>query len=145
MSTPSVTIVEERATVTIVEERAAVVELEPQGDLAVSQAVALVEVLAPAEPQVLEVGIAGPQGPAGESTVGPEGPPGPPGEGAFVYTHDQLVPSDTWTIAHGLGGYPGVNVVDSAGTQVEGGVTYLDANTVVVSFSAAFSGTAHLS
>jgi hypothetical protein len=61
------------------------------------------------------------------------------------YVHTQGTPSAIWTITHNLGYYPGVNVVDSAGTEVEGEVTYLDANTVRVNFSAGFSGKAYLS
>lgn len=60
------------------------------------------------------------------------------------HTHAQAVPAATWTVAHGLGKCPGVTVVDSAGDQVVGAVSYPDANTVVITFSAAFAGTAYL-
>jgi hypothetical protein len=57
----------------------------------------------------------------------------------------QGAPAAVWTIVHNLGIYPAVRVVDSSGALVEGSVTYQDANTVIVSFSAGFSGTAYLS
>lgn len=40
--------------------------------------------------------------------------------------------------------YPGVTVIDSANTQVEGSVVYTDLNNVTISFSAGFSGKAIL-
>jgi hypothetical protein len=81
-------------------------------------------------------GVAGPPGAAG-----PAGPNGPMGT-TFIF--DQMIASATWVIAHALNRYPSVTVVDSGGTQVEGYVDYLDANTVNVLFSAAFAGTAYL-
>jgi len=60
----------------------------------------------------------------------------------FVYT--QNIPSSTWTILHNLNKYPSVSVVDSANTVVEGGITYVDLNTLTISFSAQFTGTAYL-
>lgn len=60
----------------------------------------------------------------------------------FVY--QQGVASDTWTIPHNLGKYPSVTVVDSTGRVVVGGTQYLDSNTVVLTFSGAFSGVAYL-
>lgn len=84
-------------------------------------------------PTIIEVGIEGPQG--------PRGVPG----GSFNYTHTQGVPASTWTIEHNLGDFPNVTIVDSANTQVEGDVTYIDADTVQVEFQSAFSGKAYLS
>lgn len=60
------------------------------------------------------------------------------------YAHEQAVASDTWTINHGLGKYPSVTIVDSAGDEVEGNVNHVGLNQTVVSFSAAFSGRAFL-
>jgi hypothetical protein len=60
----------------------------------------------------------------------------------FVY--EQAIPSSTWSIAHDLGGYPSVSVVDSAKTQVVGEVTYIDEENIVVEFSSAFAGLAFL-
>lgn len=61
------------------------------------------------------------------------------------YVHNQPSPALTWTISHGLGFIPNITVVDSAGTVVEGSYDYPNANTVVATFSAAFSGKAYLS
>lgn len=60
----------------------------------------------------------------------------------FVYP--QLTPSSVWIINHELGNFPSVTVLDSAGNTVFGEITYTDANTVTLTFSAAFTGTAYL-
>lgn len=88
----------------------------------------------------VEIGTSGPQGPKGE--------PGDPGEVLFSdlsYVHTQTIASNTWTITHGLQFIPSITVVDSAGTVVEGSYNYPDENTIVASFSGAFSGKAYLS
>jgi hypothetical protein len=76
---------------------------------------------------------------------GPQGPPGAPGTGVGGSSHVQGTPAALWTINHALDFQPNVVVVDSAGNQVEGDVRYLDADTLTIAFSAAFSGTAYLS
>lgn len=79
-------------------------------------------------------------------TVGEQGPPGvqgPIGEDKN-YTHYQGLASSTWTITHNLAKRPAVTVVDSAGDEVEGGLQYLSENVLILTFSAAFSGTAYL-
>lgn len=107
--------------------------------------------------QTLEIhdpGVAGPVGPVGpigpqgiQGIQGIQGPTGPQGEpsGPVYYSHTQYSASDTWTITHNLGYYPNVTVMDSAGTIVEGSIGYPNVNTVVLTFSAAFAGNAHLS
>ena len=88
----------------------------------------------------ITVGTSGPQGPQGE--------PGAPGEVLYSdlsYVHNQASPSATWTINHGLQFIPNITVIDSAGTVVEGSYEYPNANTIVASFSGAFSGKAYLS
>ncbi len=60
------------------------------------------------------------------------------------HTHLQASAAAEWLVAHGLGKYPSATVVDSAGDQVEGDVRFIDANTLLITFSAAFSGRAHL-
>lgn len=60
----------------------------------------------------------------------------------FVFVQD--TPSDRWEIVHNLGKRPSITVVDSAGTVVIGEYEYTDENTVVCTFSGAFSGECYL-
>ena len=86
----------------------------------------------------------GAPGPPGKP--GPAGPPGEPGTSiGSSYTFVQGTPSAVWVINHPLTYFPAVTVVDSTGEEVEGDIVYTNANTVTVSFSGAFSGTAYLS
>lgn len=83
--------------------------------------------------------------PAPASTLVQTGLMGPIASGSDkYYRHDQSTASDIWTIMHPLDKYPSVTIVDSAGDEVEGAVNYLSTTTVVVTFSAAFSGSAFL-
>lgn len=84
----------------------------------------------------------GPPGPAGPS--GPAGPPGADGTGDATYLHVQLVPESVWVIDHSLAKEPSVTVIDSAGSQVEGEVTFPTLSRVVLTFSSAFAGRARL-
>lgn len=71
--------------------------------------------------------------------------PGPQGGAAQIfYTHTQAVASSVWTINHGLGGEPTAVVLDSAGTQCEGTFSYPSKNQMVITFTAAFTGTAYV-
>lgn len=63
----------------------------------------------------------------------------------LTYTFEQTTPASTWTIAHGLGEYLNATVVTSSGVQVEGDVLFQDANSIVITFTDAFSGKAYLS
>jgi hypothetical protein len=47
----------------------------------------------------------------------------------------------TVTVTHGLNKYPAVTVMDSAGDEVIGDIAYTNLNSLVVTFSAPFSGT----
>ena len=67
---------------------------------------------------------------------------GPAGADVFVYT--QSVPATVWTINHNLGSYPNVYVLDTAGDECEGDVDNPTVNQTVITFSAAFAGTARL-
>lgn len=83
--------------------------------------------------------------PAEQGPVGPQGVPGPPGPaGGVSFHYVQAQPSAAWTIAHNLGRYPSVTIVDTAGDQVSADVTYVDANTVTVSFGFPTTGAAYL-
>jgi hypothetical protein len=61
-----------------------------------------------------------------------------------AFSFDQTVPSASWVINHNLNRYPTVVVKDSAGTVVVGTVTYDDENTISLSFTGGFAGTAYL-
>jgi hypothetical protein len=61
-----------------------------------------------------------------------------------TYIHYQNSSSSVWVITHYLGRFPSVTVVDSAGSEVVGDVTYDSDNQVTVRFMAAFSGKAYL-
>lgn len=99
---------------------------------------------------ILEVpatqGLAGPRGQDGvigiTGQTGSTGPVGATGGGTFVFI--QQVSSSTWVINHGLGKWPSVTVLDTAGEMVVGDVLYLDTNRITLLFSASFSGTAYL-
>lgn len=62
--------------------------------------------------------------------------------GSFHFV--QSLPSALWTVTHGLGFVPDVQVFDSAGDQVEGDVTHVSANQLTIAFSAGFAGDAYL-
>lgn len=56
------------------------------------------------------------------------------------YVHNQSQPLDTWSITHNLNKYPSVTVIDSAGSKVEGTVTYISNEEIKIEFSSPFSG-----
>ena len=87
-----------------------------------------------------KVGITGLIGPRG--LPGEKGADGTPG-GSYVHTQSAL--SDTWVINHNLHFQPAVTTQDSAGSTIEGNVTFTDSNSLTVTFSVACSGTAYLS
>jgi hypothetical protein len=66
----------------------------------------------------------------------------PDADKSFIF--EQQVPSSTWTIAHSLGKFPSVVVIDSAGTIVVGEISYTNLNQIVLNFSSGFSGKAYL-
>lgn len=64
--------------------------------------------------------------------------------GDKTYIHKQVIASNTWEITHNLYKYPSVSVVDTGGNAVIGDVEYTSLNTLVITFTAPFSGTAYL-
>jgi hypothetical protein len=73
----------------------------------------------------------------------------PPGEGSgsggdLHYTHNQSVLAASWPVAHGLGKFPAVDVIDSGGSFLLADVAYIDVNTLTVNFAAPTSGKAYL-
>ena len=96
-------------------------------------------------------GAPGPPGPPGaDGLPGPPGadglpgPPGPPGAGTpgSEHVHIQGVPSAVWDVEHNLGKHPAVTVVDSAHTELEADVIFLDLNHLTITFSGPTGGTA---
>lgn len=65
------------------------------------------------------------------------------GSGDAYHRHQQEVASDTWPIGHGLGRFPVIQTVDTAGNVVEGEIQHLDMDNALASFSVAFSGEAY--
>jgi hypothetical protein len=61
-----------------------------------------------------------------------------------TYFHRQTIASDTWVIVHNLNKFPAVTVIDSAGCEVIGDVTYDNENQVTIKFRGGFKGTATL-
>ena len=115
----------------------------------VDPAVTVVEVQAAPvfEVTVSAVGVQGVPGTDGTAGVdGAVGPAGPRGNSGGYYVHTQGVPSAIWTVTHNLGYRPGgVVVLDETGATCEGDLSYPDVNTLVLTFTAAFSGTATVS
>lgn len=87
---------------------------------------------------VLGVGEAGP--------AGRDGADGADGADGGSYVHAQNTPAAVWTIVHNLGYRPGgILIIDSAGTEWQGEIAHLDLNTLTITFTVAFGGTAYLS
>lgn len=61
-----------------------------------------------------------------------------------TYIYSQITPSVVWRVEHGLGKFPSVTVVDSAGSEVIGDVGYVSENSIEIKFTSAFAGTAYL-
>tara|TARA_B100001564_G_C20496065_1_gene603993 strand:- start:39 stop:734 length:696 start_codon:yes stop_codon:yes gene_type:complete len=68
----------------------------------------------------------------------------PFGTEGYEYTFTQSAAAATWTIVHNLGRFPSVTTVDSAGSIINGAITYNDENTITVVFTSATSGKAYL-
>lgn len=65
-------------------------------------------------------------------------------EGDKFFLFKQMESKDEWIINHKLKKYPSVSIIDSAGTNVTGEVTYLDENSLRINFSSIMSGKAFL-
>lgn len=61
-----------------------------------------------------------------------------------AYVHTQIVPAIQWNIIHNLNKFPSVSIVDSSYEEVIGEVEYIDANNLIVRFTASFSGEAYI-
>jgi hypothetical protein len=60
------------------------------------------------------------------------------------YVHEQNSVASTWIINHNLNKYPSVGVFDSSNSKIEGDIKFLNLNSIQITFSAAFKGTAIL-
>lgn len=60
----------------------------------------------------------------------------------FVF--EQVVPAMVWTIAHNLGRFPSVSVVNNNDIGGYGSIEYIDNNNLTVTFSGGFSGKAYI-
>jgi hypothetical protein len=90
-------------------------------------------------------GLPGDPGPKGDQGVpGTKGDQGIPGSQGATYPFSQPVASTLWVIDHSLGKFPSVSVIDSTGRKVRSAVSYTNANQIILTFSAAFAGTAYL-
>lgn len=79
--------------------------------------------------------------PGAASTIpGPQGLPGVNGDANYV--HNQIAAATLWNVAHNLGKYPSVVVIDSGGSYVVMGLEYLDLNNLRLTADALFSGQA---
>lgn len=70
-------------------------------------------------------------------------PTGTPTVADKYYLHTQSVASVTWTINHNLGKYCSVTAIDTEGRICFGSVNYASINQIVITFSAAISGSAY--
>lgn len=96
-------------------------------------------------PEVYIPALPGPRGDQGlPGSQGLQGIPGLSSIELISYNHLQPMPSETWVIEHPLSFNPVVTVIDSAGSVVYGDVSY-SGQTVTITFSSGFSGTAYLS
>lgn len=61
------------------------------------------------------------------------------------FAFEQGISSNTWTIQHNLNKHPSITIVDEYERVIPGfAAEYIDNNTVIVSFNAAFKGKAYL-
>ena len=71
-------------------------------------------------------------------------------QGAPTYVFEQGTPATEWgdgtpkVVAHNLGKFPSITVIDTGGTVVNGEYTYIDNNNITLHFSAPFAGKAYL-
>lgn len=74
--------------------------------------------------------------------AGVQGPRGIAGDSTLIV---DLSPSAvSFPVAHSMGKFPSVDVVDSAGSLVDCAVAYVDNDNITISSSSPFSGTAYL-
>jgi hypothetical protein len=60
------------------------------------------------------------------------------------FVHTQSAASSTWTIAHNMGRYPSVTIVDAQGNVIQAEIAYLTTTSVRITFSEPVAGSAYL-
>lgn len=60
------------------------------------------------------------------------------------FNYQQTTPSTIWTINHNLGYFPSVELLDSGSQEIEGTVSHVNVNQVVITLSPATAGIARL-
>lgn len=65
-------------------------------------------------------------------------------DASTTFPWTQSIPLSVWTIPHNLNKFPSVAVVDTLGNLVYSDVSYVDSNTVQVTYGSAFAGKAYL-
>lgn len=102
-----------------------------------------------------QFGGTGPQGPEGKSAYQiwlDEGNIGSEqdfldslvGSGDLNYVHNQPIANTTWNVAHNLGKFPSVTIIDTGGNLVEADVTYVDNNNLTLTFNTSYAGVAYI-
>lgn len=66
-----------------------------------------------------------------------------PGVADAKHTHTQTIPAKTWTVNHGRGKRVAVSITDSYGNAITGDITYVDDNTIEITFHYLYSGFAY--
>ena len=66
------------------------------------------------------------------------------GGGVGAYVYQQSTPATTWTINHGLGYRPSVELLDSGSQEIDGEIAHPTVNQTVVTLSPATAGLARL-
>jgi len=69
---------------------------------------------------------------------------GSSGAGDKHEVYIQGVASAIWNVNHNMGKFPSVDVIDTGGTNVEGDILYVDADNIILTFSAPFTGTCYM-
>lgn len=72
--------------------------------------------------------------------AGPQGPPGGGVGSNLYYRHNQDVPSNVWTIHHGLSLKANVSIFDSTDEEVDADIIHVDDNTTTITFAYSISG-----
>jgi hypothetical protein len=93
-------------------------------------------------------GNTGPQGSKGDTgatgATGPQGPQGYSDLQAFSFTFEQQTNANVWTVTHNLGYRPAVFTKDYGGTNMEGDIQHLNANSLTITFNLPEAGYAYL-